>query len=50
MINAQGEDVVSGVRTPLEITTVGSLRWAERNGTSEEARKAEFLSMEEAMP
>jgi pyruvate,orthophosphate dikinase len=50
LINAQGEDVVSGVRTPLEITTIGSKRWAERNGTSEEARKAEFLSMEEAMP
>ncbi|MCZ4694120.1 pyruvate, phosphate dikinase [Ancylomarina euxinus] len=50
LINAQGEDVVSGVRTPLEITTIGSLRWAERNGTSEEVRKAEFLSMEEAMP
>ncbi|PKQ64998.1 pyruvate, phosphate dikinase [Labilibaculum filiforme] len=50
LINAQGEDVVSGVRTPLEITKVGSLRWAERNGTSEEARKANFLSMEEAMP
>ncbi|MFA9370429.1 MAG: pyruvate, phosphate dikinase [Labilibaculum antarcticum] len=50
LINAQGEDVVSGVRTPLEITKVGSLRWAERNGTSEEARQADFLSMEEAMP
>jgi pyruvate, orthophosphate dikinase len=50
LINAQGEDVVSGVRTPLEITTIGSHRWAERNGTTEEARKAEFLSMEEAMP
>jgi len=50
LINAQGEDVVSGVRTPLEITTIGSKRWAERNGTSEEARQAEFLSMEEAMP
>ena len=50
LINAQGEDVVSGVRTPLEITTIGSHRWAERNGTSEEVRKAEFLSMEEAMP
>ncbi|MBN2596048.1 MAG: pyruvate, phosphate dikinase [Marinifilaceae bacterium] len=50
LINAQGEDVVSGVRTPLEITKIGSLRWAERNGTSEEVRQAEFLSMEEAMP
>ena len=50
LINAQGEDVVAGVRTPLEITKIGSQRWAERNGTSEEARKANFLSMEEAMP
>ena len=50
LINAQGEDVVSGVRTPLEITTIGSKRWAERNGTTEETRQAEFLSMEEAMP
>ena len=50
LINAQGEDVVAGVRTPLEITTIGSKRWAERNGTSEEARKANFLSLEEAMP
>jgi len=50
LINAQGEDVVAGVRTPLEITLVGSKRWAERGGVSEEARKADFLSMEEAMP
>jgi len=50
LINAQGEDVVAGVRTPLEITKIGSQRWAERNGTSEEDRKANFLSMEEAMP
>ncbi len=50
LINAQGEDVVAGVRTPLEITLVGSRRWAERNGTSEEDRKKNFLSLEEAMP
>jgi len=50
LINAQGEDVVAGVRTPLEITKIGSQRWAERNGTSEEDRKANFLSLEEAMP
>jgi pyruvate,orthophosphate dikinase len=50
LINAQGEDVVAGVRTPLEITKIGSQRWAERNGTSEEDRKASFLSLEEAMP
>ncbi|MCU4157964.1 pyruvate, phosphate dikinase [Carboxylicivirga sp. A043] len=50
LINAQGEDVVAGVRTPLEITKIGSQRWAERNGTSEEDRQKNFLSMEEAMP
>ena len=50
LVNAQGEDVVAGVRTPLEITTIGSKRWAERNGTSEADRQANFLSLEEAMP
>ena len=50
LINAQGEDVVSGVRTPLEITLVGSKRWAERNGTSEDVRAKDFASLEEAMP
>jgi pyruvate,orthophosphate dikinase len=50
LVNAQGEDVVSGVRTPLEITTIGSKRWAERNGTSEENRIKNFPSLEEVMP
>jgi pyruvate,orthophosphate dikinase len=50
LINAQGEDVVAGVRTPQEITLEGSKRWAERNGTSEEDRKANFPSLEESMP
>ncbi len=50
LINAQGEDVVAGVRTPLEITKIGSKRWAERNGTSEEIRARDFASLEEAMP
>lgn len=50
LINAQGEDVVSGVRTPQEITIEGSRRWAERAGISEEVRKATFPSLEEAMP
>ncbi len=50
LINAQGEDVVSGVRTPLEITKIGSKRWAERNGTPEEVRLRDFPSLEEAMP
>ncbi len=50
LINAQGEDVVAGIRTPQEITLIGSKRWAERNGTSEADRKAKFPSLEEAMP
>ncbi len=50
LVNAQGEDVVAGVRTPLEITKIGSQRWAERSGTSEEDRIKNFPSLEEAMP
>jgi pyruvate,orthophosphate dikinase len=50
LVNAQGEDVVAGIRTPLEITKIGSKRWAERNGTSEAERLAKFPSLEEAMP
>ncbi|MCG8410547.1 MAG: pyruvate, phosphate dikinase [Bacteroidales bacterium] len=50
LINAQGEDVVAGVRTPQEITLEGSKRWAERNGTSEDDRASKFPSLEEAMP
>ena len=50
LIDAQGEDVVAGVRTPQEITLEGSKRWAERNGTSEADRKSKFPSLEEAMP
>ncbi len=50
LINAQGEDVVAGVRTPQQITVEGSKRWAELAGVSEEDRKAKFPSLEEAMP
>jgi pyruvate,orthophosphate dikinase len=50
LINAQGEDVVAGVRTPQEITIEGSRRWAERKGMGEEERKATFPSLEEVMP
>src|SRR6056297_1177204 len=50
LVDAQGEDVVAGIRTPQEITKEGSLRWAKRAGISEEQRKAEFPSLEEAMP
>ena len=50
LVNAQGEDVVAGIRTPQQITLEGSRRWAELQGISEEKRQAEYPSMEEAMP
>ena len=50
LINAQGEDVVAGIRTPQQITKEGSLRWAKRAGISEEERVSKYPSMEEAMP
>ncbi len=50
LINAQGEDVVAGIRTPQQITKIGSQRWAERAEISEEERVAKYPSMEEAMP
>ena len=50
LINAQGEDVVAGIRTPQQITKIGSQRWAELQGISEAERVAKYHSMEEAMP
>jgi len=50
LINAQGEDVVAGVRTPQQITKEGSKRWAKLAGVSEEERAAKYPSLEEAMP
>ena len=50
LINAQGEDVVAGVRTPQQITLEGSKRWAKLAGVSEEERVSKFPSLEEAMP
>ena len=50
LINAQGEDVVAGIRTPQQITKIGSQRWAELAGVSEADRAAKYPSMEEAMP
>ena len=50
LINAQGEDVVAGIRTPQQITKLGSQRWAELAGVTEEDRLANYPSMEEAMP
>lgn len=50
LVNAQGEDVVAGIRTPQEITLEGSKRWAKLQSISEEERKANFPSLEEVMP
>lgn len=50
LVNAQGEDVVAGTRTPQQITKIGSQRWAQRIGIPEEERAKKYPSMEEAMP
>ena len=50
LVNAQGEDVVAGIRTPQQITITGSRRWAESQGISETDRAANFPSLEEVMP
>ncbi len=50
LINAQGEDVVAGIRTPQQITIEGSRRWADLQGISEEERKSKYPSLEESMP
>jgi pyruvate,orthophosphate dikinase len=50
LINAQGEDVVAGIRTPQQITLEGSKRWAILAGVTEEVRAANFPSLEETMP
>ena len=50
LVNAQGEDVVDGIRTPQQITLQGSRHWAELQGISEKERKEKYPSMEEAMP
>ncbi len=50
LVNAQGEDVVAGIRTPQQITKAGSLRWAEQQGISEKERSSKYPSMEEALP
>ena len=50
LINAQGEDVVAGIRTPQQIAKIGSQRWAKLAGISEEERKEKYPSLEETMP
>jgi len=50
LINAQGEDVVAGTRTPQEITLEGSRRWAKLQNITEDVRANDFPSLEETMP
>jgi len=50
LIDAQGEDVVAGVRTPQQITKEGSLRWAKLAKVSDEERESQYPSLEEVMP
>lgn len=50
LVNAQGEDVVAGIRTPQQITQAGSQRWAQSHAVAEDERKNRFLSLEELMP
>ena len=50
LINAQGEDVVAGIRTPQQITIEGSRRWAKAQNISEEERASKYPSLEEVMP
>jgi pyruvate,orthophosphate dikinase len=50
LVNAQGEDVVAGIRTPQQVTLLGSRRWAQLAQVSEEERRARYPSLEELMP
>ncbi|MDR2848871.1 MAG: pyruvate, phosphate dikinase [Bacteroidales bacterium] len=50
LINAQGEDVVAGIRTPQQITKIGSQRWAKLTNVTEEERARQYPSLEESMP
>jgi len=50
LINAQGEDVVAGIRTPQQITVKGSREWANSRNIPEKNRKADFPALQEVMP
>ena len=50
LVNAQGEDVVAGTRTPQKITRDASREVAKSKGWGEAQRKETFLSLEEVMP
>jgi pyruvate, orthophosphate dikinase len=48
--NAQGEDVVAGIRTPLQISLAAGREWAERSSVAEDDRAARFPTLEESFP
>jgi len=50
LINAQGEDVVAGIRTPQQVTLSGSRKWSKDNEIAEKTRKKDFPSLEEYIP
>lgn len=50
LINAQGEDVVAGIRTPQQITIEDSKKWAGENNIPEQDRSGNYPSLEESMP
>jgi len=50
LFNAQGEDVVAGIRTPQQVTLEGSRRWATLAEIPEADRKEKYPSLEEVMP
>jgi hypothetical protein len=50
LVNAQGEDVVAGTRTPQQISVQASREWAKENGITEARRSKDFPSLEEVMP
>jgi pyruvate,orthophosphate dikinase len=48
--NAQGEDVVAGIRTPLQISLAAGRKWAGRSNVSEAQRAAKYATLEELFP
>ena len=50
LVNAQGEDVVAGIRTPQQVSLEGSRRWARLALVNEDERRRQYPSLEELMP
>jgi pyruvate, orthophosphate dikinase len=48
--NAQGEDVVAGIRTPRQISLAAGRKWAERNAIDEAERASRYATLEESFP